>query len=201
MSWSIFLSLFLSEYISQCSAILSRVEVCVLIRVFLSLSLSFSLSQCLLIFSVIVRVYVRLFIFISVFSLNASIGFQLYCHWSFVYSVVPWFIFLSMFLSVKVNACITANITCICPSLYQCFSLSFCLWMCIPVSEYIFIHLILGVYVRLLIRVSVSPFLWLFVVVVGYIVTDCTYIGTSVILCFCLSLFSSVFLIVPVYYG
>ena len=59
------------------------------------------------------------------FSLNASIGFQLYCHWSFVYSVVPWFVFLSMFLSVSVNACITSNIACIYPSLYPCFSLSF----------------------------------------------------------------------------
>ena len=71
-------------------------------------------------------------------------------------------------------------------------SLSLCLWMCFPVSEYIFIHLILGVYVRLLIRVSVSSFVWLFIFVFGYIVTDCTYIVTSLILRFCLSLSLSV---------
>ena len=77
---------------------------------------------------------------ICIFSLNAFICFQLYCHLLSVYSVVPWFVFLSMFLSVSVNACITANIACICTSLYLCFSLTFCLWMCIPVSENIIIH-------------------------------------------------------------
>ena len=46
-----------------------------------------------------------------------------------------------------------------------------------------------GVYVRLLIRVTVSRFLWLFIFVFGYIVTDCTYIGTSLIPRFCISLF------------
>ena len=46
-----------------------------------------------------------------------------------------------------------------------------------------------GVYVRLLIRVSVSLFMWLFIFVFGYIVTDCTYIGTSLIPRFCISLF------------
>ena len=82
--------------------------------------------------------YVSSSVFISVFSLNASKGFQLYCHWSSVYSVVPWFAFLCFSLSVSVNACITANTACICMSLYPCFSLS--LSLCIPVSEYIIIH-------------------------------------------------------------
>ena len=41
--------------------------------------------------------------------------------------------------------------------------------------------------IRLLIRVSVSLFLWLFRFVFGYIVTECTYIGTSLISRYCLS--------------
>ena len=117
------------------------------------MSIYFSSSRELFSFSLNIRIYVRLYcdslfvymyvsssVFLSVFSLNASIGFQLYCHWSFVYNVVPWFLFLSMFLSVSVHAYITANIACLCTSLYPCFSLSLCVWMCIPESEYIIIH-------------------------------------------------------------
>ena len=88
----------------------------------------------------IVRVYVRLFIRIYLCFLS-----ECHCRFStilslIVYSVVPWFIFLCMFLSLSVNACITANIACVCTSLYPCFSLSLCVWMCIPVSDYIIIH-------------------------------------------------------------
>ena len=90
-------------------------------------------------------------IFLSVFSLNASIGFHLYCHWLFVYSVVLWFVFLSMFLSVSVNGCITANIPCICPSLYPFFCLSFCLWMCIPFTWFlVYMYVTWSVFLSLL---------------------------------------------------
>ena len=64
-------------------------------------------------------------------------------------------LYLCFSLSVSISAYITANSACICTSLYLCFPLTFCHWMCIPVSEYI---IILDVYVRLLIRVSVSLF-------------------------------------------
>ena len=73
----------------------------------------------------------------SVFSLNDSLGFRLYCHWLSVYRFVSWSVFLSMFLFVWVFAYIAANSACICTSLYLCFPLTFCLWMCTPVSEYI----------------------------------------------------------------
>ena len=65
--------------------------------------------------------YVSWSVFLSVFPLDASIAFQLYCHW-------------------------------------------------------------------------LSVFNWLFISMFGYTVTDCTYIGTSLIPLFCLSLFPSVFL-------
>ena len=58
-----------------------------------------------------------------------------------------------------------------------------CLYQCPNVLSFI-----LGVYVRILIRVSLTLFLWLFMSVFGYIVTDCTYIGISLIPRFCLSL-------------
>ena len=76
----------------------------------------------------------------SVFSLNASIGFRLYCHWLSVYTFVSWSAFLTMFLFVSVSAYIAANFACICTSLYLCFPLTFCHWICTPVSEYIIIH-------------------------------------------------------------
>ena len=59
----------------------------------------------------------------SVFSLNASIGFRLYCHWLSVYRFVSWSAFLSVFLFVLVSAYIAANSACICTSLYPYFSL------------------------------------------------------------------------------
>ena len=90
-----------------------------------------------------------------------------------------------MFLSiVLVNAYITANIAYICTSLYS-LSLCFCLWMCIPVSEDI-IH---SWCICTSLNLCLSLFLWLFIFVFGYIVTDCTYIGASLIPRFCLSLF------------
>jgi len=86
----------------------------------------------------------------------------------------------------------------VCTSLYLCFSLTFCLWMCIPVSEYINIH-------SWCVCTSLDPFFCLyfsmiFMSVFGYIVTDSTYIGISLIPRFCLSLYTSVFLSVRVYY-
>ena len=57
-----------------------------------------------------------------------------------------------------------------------------CVFQCLNILSFI-----VGVYVRLLICVTVSLFLWLFIFVFGNIVTDCTYIGTSLIPRFCLS--------------
>ena len=57
-------------------------------------------------------------------------------------------------------------------SLNSSFSLPLCLWMCVAVSGILF--LIVG----LLIRVSHSLFLWMFLFFFGYIVTNCTSIGT-----------------------
>ena len=60
-------------------------------------------------------------------------------------------------LFVSLSAYITANSACICTSLYLCFHLTFCLWMCIPVSEYIIIYYwCIYIYIPLLIRVAVS---------------------------------------------
>ena len=115
--------------------------------------------------------YVSLSVFISVFSLNASIGFHQYCHWLFVYSVVPWFVFLSMFVSVSVNACI-------CPSLYPFFSLF--------VFECVF-HSLDSWYICTSLDLCFCFSFSLFIFVVGYIGTDCTYIGMSLILRFYLS--------------
>ena len=77
----------------------------------------------------------------------------------------------------------------VCTSLYLCFSLTFCLWMCIPVSEYIIIY-------SCCVCMSHDPcfclsFSMIFMSVFGYIVTDSTYIGISLIPRFCLSLYTS----------
>ena len=93
---------------------------------------------------------------------------------------------LSFCLSVSVFAYMTANSACICTSLYSCFSLSLFFFECLYQSPNVLLF-ILGVYVRILIRVSLSLFLWLFMSVFGYIVTDCTYVGISLIPLFCLS--------------
>ena len=144
-----------------------------------------------------VYMYVSSSMFFSVFSLSASIGFWQYCHWLSVYRFVFWSAFRFVFLPVSVFAYITANSACICTSFYSFFSLSLfifeCLYQCPNVLSFI-----LGVYVRSLIRVSLS---FSFIMsVFGYIVTDCTYIGISLIPRFCLPLCTYVFLSVRVYY-
>ena len=99
--------------------------------------------------------YVSSSMFFSVFSLSASIGSWQYCHWLSVYRFVFWSAFRFVFLPVSVFAYITANSVCICTSFYSFFSLSLfifeCLYQCPNVLSFI-----LGVYVRSLIRVSLS---------------------------------------------
>ena len=84
--------------------------------------------------------------------------------------------YLCFSLSVSViSTYITANSTCICTSLYLCFPLTFCLSMCIPVSEYIIIHS-WCMYTSFDSCFSLSFhfffFLSLFMSVFGYIITD-----------------------------
>ena len=140
--------------------------------------------------------YVSSSVFISVFSLNASIGFQLYCYWSFVYSVVPWFVFLSIF-HVSVSACITAKIACMLMSLYLYFSLSLFLYLNVYFSVYIIIHC-------WYICTSLDPCYCLSFSVIVYICVRLychwLYVYRYISYFAFLSVFPSVFLSVRVYY-
>ena len=157
-----------------------------------------------------------------------------FCFCFCVYTYVSWFVFLSLcfFLNVGNGVRIYYD------SLY--FHIRLCIVIvCLFRTDYLYecwaiLSLIARVYVCLLMGVSiwisvvvfltlsvwmpqtvfgcvvtdctyigtslVSLFVWLFIFVFGYIVTDCTNIGTFQILRFCLSLFPSDFLSVRVYY-
>ena len=133
------------------------------------------------------------------FSMSASIGFRQYCHWLSVYRFDFWSAFRFIFLPVSVSAYITANSACICTSCYSFFSLSHCLSLNVYTSVRMYDRSFL-VYMYVSWSVFLSLFLSLFMSVFDYIVTDCTYIGISLIQRFCLSLCTYVFLSVRVYY-
>ena len=138
------------------------------------------------------------------FSLNTSLSVWLYCHWLFTYrgtSLDPRFS-LSFSLSVSVSGYSIGNSMCIHTSLGSYFFL--CLWMCRYQCPAI-LSITVGFDVRLLIRVSLSLFLWMFLSVFGYIVTDCICIGTSLdprfshSLSFCLSQCAGIWSVICMY--
>ena len=102
VSWSVFLdfSFFVSECLYHCPAVLWLIVSAYtsVLRIIYSLSLWISVLVFGYIDSLDVYMYVSWSVFLSVFSLNAAIGFRLYCYWLSVYRFVSWSVFLSMFL-------------------------------------------------------------------------------------------------------
>ena len=182
-----------SACIRQCPAILLLI-VCPYTSLH-CVSVSFSLWISVLVLgymSLIVRVYmyVSWSVWLSHFlSMNTSICVRLCSHWLYVYRYLS----ASKFLSVSMSWYIIGKPACIRTSLDWYFFVSLCLCMCEAVSDYIIAHCrCKSVYISWFVLLTLF-FVGRFLSVVGYIVSDCRCIGTSLhprfslFLCVCLS--------------
>ena len=129
--------------------------------------------------------------FLSVFSLTAPIGFQLYCHWLSVYSFISWSTFLSMLSLSKYPRILPLILRVYVRHITHVF---LSLFLNVYASVRIYYHSVL-VFIFVCWSVCLSLFfLWLFMSVFGYIVTDCMlyrYISYSAFLSISLCLWLS----------